>query len=560
MGVFQEASGAARQQARPHNITFTHPLLRIALLTLAGLVVAVPADAAIFWSDDDPMVVSQPAPPPPKRPKQPRRSGAKAVMPVREAAKPVGPLVIAISIDRQTLKIYDANGLYAESPVSTGMRGHSTPMGVFSVIQKNKYHRSNIYSGAPMPYMQRITWSGVAMHAGVLPGYPASHGCIRMPMAFAVKLWGWTRMGARVVIAPGELAPAEFSHPLLTAQKPAPTPVASAAPLSEKYPAAVPDRAPDARPNMSSASLELKPSAGNPATATSDAAGVARRDQTQTADASGVMVHATSTPTLSDASRAAVPMANAGAEPARLNSAATTEFDDKAAEFRNATENLLDRKEIPTAGHENGAVGSKASTLPTAGATDEKPAAGANTVVVVPESGKNQDRQPEADQTAAIKSDPAIVAAPKRSGQIAVLVSSKDSKLYVRQNFAPLFEVPVTVAASDRPLGTHVFTARADKGDAGTFHWSVLSLPVTARTAEDSSAARRRKATGAVDMKPAPMPNSASEALDRLTIPGDTMTRITEALATGGSLIVSDLGIAAGGETGQGTDFIVPLR
>ena len=86
-------------------------------------------------------------------------------------------------------------------------------MGVFSVIQKHKYHHSNIYSGAPMPYMQRITWSGVAMHAGVLPGYPASHGCIRMPMNFAVKMWGWTRMGARVVITPGELTPETFFAP-----------------------------------------------------------------------------------------------------------------------------------------------------------------------------------------------------------------------------------------------------------------------------------------------------------------------------------------------------------
>ena len=90
------------------------------------------------------------------------------------------------------------------------MRRPSTPMGVFSVIQKHKFHHSNIYSGAPMPYMQRITWSGVAMHAGVLPGYPASHGCIRMPMAFAVKMWNWTRMGARVVVTPGEMTPGEF--------------------------------------------------------------------------------------------------------------------------------------------------------------------------------------------------------------------------------------------------------------------------------------------------------------------------------------------------------------
>ena len=535
MDVFQEASGAAREHARPGDITFIHPLLRIALLACAGLLVAAPADAAIFWSDDDPVIVSQPAPPQPKRFKMPRRAGAKPVMPTREAAKPVGPLVIAVSIDRQTLKIYDANGLYAESPVSTGMRGHSTPMGVFSVIQKNKYHRSNIYSGAPMPYMQRITWSGVAMHAGVLPGYPASHGCIRMPMAFAVKLWGWTRMGARVVIAPGELSPADFSHPLLTAQKPAATPVASA-PAPGNYPTATTDRAPDTKPGMSSARLGLEPSAGgNTAMAAAESVSATRRDQTQTADASGALVQAAAKATLSDASRTAGVTANTGTEPARQNSAATTEFDDKAAEFRNATDKLLDRKEIPAARSEAG-------------------------VVVGTDAGKDQARQPDIDQTAGVKSDPAIVAPAKRSGQIAVLVSSKDGKLYVRQNFAPLFDVPVTIAASDRPLGTHIFTARANKDDAGTFRWSVLSLPVAARTTDDSSATRRRKTTGAIDMKPALMPNSASEALDRLMVPDDTMARITEALATGGSLIVSDLGIAAGGETGQGTDFIVPLR
>ena len=139
-------------------------------------------------------------------------------------------MILAISIDRQVLKVYDANGYFAETPISTGMRGHPTPMGVFSVIQKHKYHHSNIYSGAPMPYMQRITWSGVAMHAGVLPGYPASHGCIRMPMSFAVKMWGWTRMGARVVVTPGELTPESFSHPLLATQKSAPSPAAAAEP------------------------------------------------------------------------------------------------------------------------------------------------------------------------------------------------------------------------------------------------------------------------------------------------------------------------------------------
>jgi hypothetical protein len=157
----------------------------------------------------------------------------------------------------------------------------------------------------------------------------------------------------------------------------------------------------------------------------------------------------------------------------------------------------------------------------------------------------------------------ATVAGPTRTGQISVLISRKDSKLYARQNFAPLFEVPIAIAPSDRPLGTHVFTAQVDKGDANILHWSVVSLPAPSRYAErrdeDERASRRRKMAGAVEVKGVPVPNSPTEALDRLTIPADAMARITEALSTGGSIIVSDQGIAAG-ETGEGTDFIVSLR
>jgi lipoprotein-anchoring transpeptidase ErfK/SrfK len=166
---------------------------------------ASPTEAApsVFWPDYyEPYQAPRLAPPRLRKSIKKRVPANEDV--AKDSRKPQGPLIIAISIEKQILKIYDANGYFAETPISTGMRGHSTPMGVFSVIQKHKYHHSNIYSGAPMPYMQRITWSGVAMHAGVLPGYPASHGCIRMPMNFAVKMWGWTRMGARVVITPGE--------------------------------------------------------------------------------------------------------------------------------------------------------------------------------------------------------------------------------------------------------------------------------------------------------------------------------------------------------------------
>src|SRR6478752_851281 len=103
--------------------------------------------------------------------------------------------MVVVSIAKQSLTLYDAGVPVAHSKVSTGVAGHPTPTGIFSVIQKSRYHRSNLYSDAPMPFMQRITWSGVALHAGLLPGYPASHGCIRMPEDFAVRMWRTTQMG-----------------------------------------------------------------------------------------------------------------------------------------------------------------------------------------------------------------------------------------------------------------------------------------------------------------------------------------------------------------------------
>src|SRR5262249_22554463 len=110
------------------------------------------------------------------------------------------------SIKRQQLALYAGGHVVARSQVSTGVPGHPTPQGVFSIIEKQIYHESNLYSSAPMPYMQRVTWSGVAMHQGVVPGHPASHGCIRLPAAFAKRLWGLTRVGVRVIIAQDDIA------------------------------------------------------------------------------------------------------------------------------------------------------------------------------------------------------------------------------------------------------------------------------------------------------------------------------------------------------------------
>src|SRR6202011_2723860 len=152
---------------------------------------------------------------------------------------PKGPLQIVVNIGTQKVTLYSNGVRVAQGPVSTGMPGHPTPMGVFSIIEKDRYHHSNIYSGAPMPFMERITWSGVAIHEGVLPGYPASHGCIRMPGAFAVKLWAWTKRGARVIIVPGEISPSDFSHPKLIAHMvDAPPLNASAAPATNAAAAA----------------------------------------------------------------------------------------------------------------------------------------------------------------------------------------------------------------------------------------------------------------------------------------------------------------------------------
>ncbi|WP_244549005.1 L,D-transpeptidase [Bradyrhizobium canariense] len=515
-------------------------ILRLAALALAGTIaVAAPAEATVYWSDYD-GGFSGPAPmAPPRAQRAQRHSGKKIDKPAREAARPQGPLIIAISINKQHLKIYDTNGFFAETPISTGMHGHSTPMGVFSVIQKQKFHQSNIYSGAPMPFMQRITWSGIAMHAGVLPGYPASHGCIRMPMAFAVKMYGWTRMGARVVVTPGEMTPASFSHPLLATQKIVPQPVAADVPKPEAE--AKSDKVASTgltnTPAIPEASLELRSTVGHDGhlqTAMDEPPALGPlNEQTHTADAGAspaiksAVTMSDATPASADASRGdnvAIAVPPAAADAVKIDVSTT----DTATPGKKPGENVAATADIP-----------------------------ANTA----DAKKDQPGMFDAEKAAAPKPAPVMAAEHKRSGPISVFVSRKDSKLYVRQDFAPLFDVPVTIAPSDRPLGTHIFTAEADKNDANILHWSVVSLPTrnVARRDDDERETRRRKIAGAVEIKPIPEPDSPAEALDRLTIPPDAMARITESLSTGSSIIVSDQGIAAG-ETGEGTDFIVSLR
>ncbi|MET4261652.1 lipoprotein-anchoring transpeptidase ErfK/SrfK [Bradyrhizobium sp. S3.12.5] len=543
-------------------------LWQFAVLTAAGAIgTTSQAEAAFYYTPDysDGSYYARPVrhPDEPQQKPQKRGSAAKTKNAARVEketdAKPRGPLVIVVSIDRQKVTIYDSSGVFAESPVSTGMKGHSTPMGVFSVIQKHKFHHSNIYSGAPMPYMQRITWSGIAMHAGVLPGYPASHGCIRMPMAFAVKMWNWTKMGARVIVTPGQMTPQNFSHPMLASLRVPPQPAASVEPttsVGNKADKGAPEtNVTDAKP-VETKSFETKTASADGVLELRSTVGHTVMSDVTTGNAP-VREEAVKTDVKADtkSAEASEPAkqpdaAAATDEAAKAADAASTEA--KPAEAAKATSDEKPADKVEAAKSEP----AKAD----AATTENKPDAAVTAIVPAqaasPEAKKDQTRV--ADPAPSVKPD-----LPKRTGQIAAFISRKDSKLYVRQNFAPLFDVPVTIAASDRPLGTHVFTAEIDKTDANALHWSVVSLPVAVRAAareDDGHATRRQRGAAVIPVaaKPVITPDSPAEALDRITIPADAMAKINELLTTGGSVIVSDQGINQG-ETGEGTDFIVRL-
>jgi len=141
---------------------------------------------------------------------------------------PNGPLMILVSIPQQTMHVYRNGILIGRSTVSTGSKGHATPGGVFTILEKKQEHYSKKYNNAPMPNMQRLTWTGIAMHSGNLPGYPASHGCIRLPYDFSQLLFSETSKGGTVVVGDGKtpvpylasnpglmLAPKDFTHEML---------------------------------------------------------------------------------------------------------------------------------------------------------------------------------------------------------------------------------------------------------------------------------------------------------------------------------------------------------
>ena len=616
----------AENHRRPHRVG----LRGVALMAAAAAALTDHANAqGWMWGRPPPgyVVGLPPGPVRHARPKPPKRHAEEKIA---EKSKPEGPLVIAISIQHQQLKLYDINGLYAEAPVSTGMPGHPTPMGVFSVLEKQRWHRSNIYSGAPMPYMQRITWSGVAIHEGVLPGYPASHGCIRMPGSFAVKMWSWTARGARVVIVPGEVAPSNFSSPKLIAHM-IDHPAVVAAP-SVPSPPAVPPTGADKpaiqqQPPAPQKATQQTPPAEKPlreeirlATATDGGAAATlavvldsatahredspaapmpvaqetQHDEAQAADRAPARQdkHVETTaakPVADDPSHATKTDGIAGDPPSKAVDASTPQKPSEAAPADAAQQAaakdsgapaIPSEKTAPLAG--GGRQIGRADAATASSETGETRAAPQLAAETTPASTAKSDAATEstppaqhvanADMTATSgptvgptasaaqdSNDVPTVIAPKRTGHVAVFISRKEKRLYMRQNFEPVFDVPVTIADPDKPLGTFVFTARGDKNDASALHWSVLAMPmVTRRTVPQSIGPRGKRTKQVIETTIAEPTISAADALERITIPEDALERIAEAIKPGGSIIVSDHGL--GDETGEGTDFIVPLR
>ncbi len=561
------------------------------ILTAAGAVAgASQAEAALYyWNEFDPGYYRPAYPIQPRRPKVRRNAIDKKPQAAEKetGAKPQGPLIVSIAIDHQRIRVYDSNGLFAEGPVSTGMKGHSTPMGVFSVIQKRKMHHSNIYSGAPMPYMQRITWSGIALHQGVLPGYPASHGCIRMPAAFAVKMWNWTKMGARVLVTPGEVTPSRFSHPFLVTQKVVPQPVANEAPRIDAPLGVKSDKGADAGNQVgksTDAADELRPTVGHGRTHTADATGVAPVNAAVTmSDASPIAASgdaktaakaepakadaAPSNDATSDDMTAATSPAEVVTGELKSNpTSVSANAGDKIAEAQTEAKPADVRSDSTEAGApKTDALKTDVKATEKAESPVEPVKAAADNAVGDKAAADTSGTEPLAKDTSRLPGQEKPKPELKREGQVAVFISRKDNKLYVRQNFKPVFEVPVTIAPSEKPLGTHVFTAEVDKGDSNLLRWSVVSLPVTARNAQKNAegerATRRRKVahTTAAETISLPAPNTPTEALDRITVPPDVMATIAQVLTSGGSIVVSDQGINQG-ETGEGTDFIVRLR
>jgi len=430
------------------------------------------------------------------------------------------PVLAVVSLGHQRVTVYDADGWIMRAPVSTGATGYETPAGIYSILQKKAEHFSNLYDDAAMPFMQRLTWSGIALHAGALPGYPASHGCVRMPTEFAERVFEATRLGMRVIVMRDDIGPADISHPVLF--KPAsgePKAEAAAGPSVVALDT-------DARPVMPFRSLRTIAAAK-----AAEAEAAADR--------------------LEETRRAAVAKYReaAGANKA-LRIAVNAKL--RAESHLKEIERRLEASMEPAALAELETA--KAKALATLSETQAQLDA-VQTEVRPTQDAVVQMRQAAlAAQKAKADAEEEAREARRKIAPVSVFISRATQRLYVRQAREPLFESPVTIANPDAPLGTYVFTALAFTNEEADLRWSVVSMYGGVHASQPQSKGQQRHGAPGADTRRTDI-GAAKSALERIAIPEEALERISAIVSPGSALIVSDEPLSR--ETGAATEFIV---
>jgi hypothetical protein len=509
------------------------------------------------------------------------------------SSKPNGPLTLIVSIGDQRLRVYDADGQIASSRVSTGRPGFDTPTGVFSILQKKVHHRSNIYSGAPMPYMERITWSGIALHAGVVPGFRASHGCIRLPHQFARTLYGLTSIGARVIVTAGNAEPIAFKNPKLLRPLPlvAPNETSAELHLERKLAANEPSRdgtvtdAPEGLARVigteTARDQERLP-------ATRAEAETMRRDKIARLQADIKEAESARDAAISKSKEAAATFAAADDEldaarralaPARRAVKVAEKKQQAAiAAFRDYMLDASSDARIVKVDNEPGDAANPEIELENAvlnltraadeareqAATMEMSLAFVQARFSVAKSARTailktmRDAETDLQSAQAALSDARKEMA-RRAKPLSVLVSLSAKRVYVRQGFEPVLEAPITVKDLPGRVGTHVFTATRYASDPNELEWQLVSAQTPSPDqASGKDTGRHHRGHGAA-APPGFNVQMATAALDAFTIPGDILATITEDVRPGASLIVSDRKLPLH-ENGLGTEFVLLTR
>ena len=490
-------------------------------------------------------------------------AGARTAAPTTRVA-PVqaetAPLIAVITLGNQRITVYDRNGVVETSPISSGRRGYETPEGIFSILERKEEHFSNLYEDAEMPFMQRLTWSGVAMHAGILPGYPASHGCVRLPAAFAERLFGLTKLNTRVVITSADAAPQAISHPVLFQPLPPPdlSPTKPPQAPAEAKPSSPAGRSGDVDPPMM---LGLKPE--RPSVPESTLPAQPQRAVTTVLESVQVQRAATV-----ERAAAAVKAADQAKLVVRTKLAEAQKADRQAKAQSNALRRTQDRvasaeralaraRSSRATDRAKAAISEATSALERLTRQSEEARTIAAARLADAQAATEAAKLAEANRTAA---QAEVRDFARRMEPISVFISRKTSRLYVRQGRQPVFDVPFALKDPATAVGTHVFTAIDQTPDGTGVRWNVISVEGEGVVATQAPPKPKKRGEPA---PPPPAPqlpslDHATAVLDRLEFSKELRDRISPYLRVGSSLIVSDHGPSI--ETGRGTDFVIQTR